>query len=279
MKKVLVVLAILASSIALNAKDVTKNVKSGSFDEIHISSSFEVTLIKSNKHSVEITVDEEVEPYLRAEVVRGELFIGLNNERIPRSFRSLIGKRTLKAVVYTPNFTTLSASGASTIKVEGEFNLREVDIKASGASSIKDLAIKAGDIEVSVSGASNMKNFSISANDCDFDVSGASNINGEIFAQNLGFDMSGASDASIGGKVDNVNYELSGACSIKAYDVDTKKVQVELSGASSSYIYATNELVIELSGASTINYKGPKDLRLNVRHAGRGTGIHYKGEK
>jgi Putative auto-transporter adhesin, head GIN domain len=89
-----------------------------------------------------------------------------------------------------------------------------------------------------------------------FDVSGASKLDMEVDADRLSIDFSGASSIVFTGKADRVEGELSGASSLRAFEMNSKTVNLSVSGASSARVSASEALNVEASGASSVRYKG-----------------------
>ncbi|MCX6150104.1 MAG: DUF2807 domain-containing protein [Ignavibacteriales bacterium] len=95
-----------------------------------------------------------------------------------------------------------------------------------------------------------------------------------IIVQNINNDeleveVSGAGTTKLEGKTEYLNINLSGAANIKADKLKAKKVTVEISGASSADVYASEELRAEISGVGNINYYGnPQDVKKSISGLG-----------
>ncbi len=88
------------------------------------------------------------------------------------------------------------------------------------------------------------------------DLSGASDFSGSVQAGKLSIDLSGASDIKIRGRADSLFLHSSGASDLKAYELEAAFASVDVSGASDSQIFVSQELKARASGASSIKYKG-----------------------
>ncbi|AYN68033.1 DUF2807 domain-containing protein [Euzebyella marina] len=137
-----------------------------------------------------------------------------------KKFTSIKGRATLKAYIKTKNIEDFDLRGASTVILE---NLWETD---------------RGEIE----------------------LAGSSEFRGEVAINHLEVDMSGASKAEIYGASQSMYADLSGASDIRDYDLVTRKLNIELSGASEAFLSATETIDIEASGASILNYKGDAEV-------------------
>lgn len=126
------------------------------------------------------------------------------------------GNATLKVYITTKNIDYYDISGASSLLLEDELNAQTAEIRMSGASTFS----------------------------------------GEIYVNELDIDSSGASDISLFGNADILGASLSGSSKIGSYDLITKELFIDLSGASDAYLTVTESIDIKASGASTLRYKG-----------------------
>lgn len=261
MKKVILMLVMLAFTVAGYAGDVNKKVKVSSFNGLDISSYFEVTLEKGAQSSVNITVDEELEPYIIAKVNGNVLYLGLRSEDMPRKLRNNNGNRTLKAHITMPTLRKLDLSGATSFSTNDSFDEKEFEGDFSGASKVKNLSLMVSDAEFDISGACDV-NLKIDADKCEFDVSGASmlKLNGSI--DYLSMDLSGASKCTMNGESISSKFEVSGASRLDAEEMAVKQLMVDVSGASSTDVYVTESIVLEVSGASSLKYRAAEGVRV-----------------
>ncbi|TGD81622.1 head GIN domain-containing protein [Hymenobacter wooponensis] len=127
-------------------------------------------------------------------------------------------KSTGKVMVYItcPRLNSVESSGACDIKSETPFKASDFTIRASGASDIT----------------------------LNIDV------------KNLNASASGASDLRVTGYAERQQVSISGSSDYRAYDLKSKRAQVQASGASDAYVAVADELSSRSSGASDIHYKG-----------------------
>ena len=111
-----------------------------------------------------------------------------------------------------------------------------------------------------VQGFRNQGNISI-------DISGASTSTIELDADRVNVDFSGASTINLSGKASRMEGELSGATTLKAFDLQTKQVRLEVSGASGARVNATERLEVDASGASSVRYRGGASVSSNTSGA------------
>jgi len=178
------------------------------FDQVEVSSAFDVEIRQGDAFSVVVRVDDNVKPYL--DVVRqgSTLRIGLK----PFSL-SGVSALTLEAEVTMPALTGLELSGASDVSVTDFKSTEPLYVEVSGASSLRG-DIEAGGVRFDVSGASDVK-LSGSGEDLVMGVSGASSADLADFpVADADIEVSGASSASVNvsGRLD---VEASGASRVR----------------------------------------------------------------
>lgn len=256
MKKIFLVLAaIVAFSASVSAANITKDIKVGNFTKMDVSYSFDVTVVKSSKPSVTITIDQEYEPYLVAHVAHGVLFIGIDGEKLPKKLSKNIGDKVFKAEVAMAVLNDLDMSGASTFYSDEEFKVQEFKGMFSGASKVKKLRVEAKEGDFDVSGAAKL-NMEGDIDDCSVDVSGAANANIMGKYGELDVDCSGAAKIVMVGESKSMDLDGSGASKIDGAKMVCDAAGVDLSGASSATVEVIKHLEVDLSGASKLYYNG-----------------------
>jgi carbon monoxide dehydrogenase subunit G len=100
-------------------------------------------------------------------------------------------------------------------------------------------------------------------------VSGASNAEVELNAPKISTEMSGASDITIKGETKDLIVNGSGASHARLFDLKTENADVDVSGASSTEVFASVKLKADASGASHVKYKGNPALDRSESGAGK----------
>lgn len=105
---------------------------------------------------------------------------------------------------------------------------------------------------------------------CTLELSGASSITGGVISEYLDLRASGASSIDLFGSIDQLEARLSGSSDLKDFDLIVNHLDMELSGASESYLTVKESIDYRGSGASTLFYKGDASiLSLNVSGASK----------
>lgn len=97
-----------------------------------------------------------------------------------------------------------------------------------------------------------------------FDLSGAAEIDLSIMAEVLRTNLAGAGSIRFEGQALQHYIELSGASNLQAEKLITEVTEIELSGAGSANVYASDLLKASLSGVGSIRYYGnPAQTQIN----------------
>jgi hypothetical protein len=203
---------------------VTEEFDLSGFDQVEVSSAFDVQISQADQFSVVVRVDDNVKQYLDVVKQGSTLRIGLK----PIS-SSTVSAMTLEAEVTMPELTGLELSGASDVSVTGFKSAEALSVEVSGASSLRG-DIEAGGVRFDVSGASDVK-LSGAGGDLVMDVSGAGTADlADFQVGDASIEASGASSATVNvsGRLDA---EASGASRIR-YLGNPTLGRIESSGAS-----------------------------------------------
>ena len=145
---------------------VTQEEAISGFDKVEISSAFQVVMIQGETYSVVIRIDDNLLKYLEVVKQGSTLKIGLKTDRT-------VGA-TQEAEVTMPALAGLDLSGASRATITGFKSPASLDVDLRGASHLGG-DIEAGDARFDVVGASEVT-LGGSAGDVDIGASGASTV-------------------------------------------------------------------------------------------------------
>lgn len=240
LQKIFFLALFLSASFAFSQSkksEIVKDIREVKpFTNVSATGGWNLDFIHSNKKNIIIEIDEKYLDYVITEVKNGTLHIGLKPH-----------KKTIKF---------------SKAKITVNYNFLK-NIKATGASklSFKKLYV-AEDFAIKLTGASSLKAESVTEfENSKLDLTGASTLElGEISANLCDLKSLGASTVKLEGKVSELKLSASGSTAIKTFDLQTKKFNGDLSGASSAKIYAINELNANCSGACSLYYKGNPEI-------------------
>ena len=202
---ILLILAAIAPAFA--AKEERKVSR---FTELEVSSAFKVILTQGNTEKLLIDASEDDMDQIITEVKGSKLIIRL---------KSSVFNRQIAGITIYLTFNTLT------------------DIDISGAVEVKGTNV-------------------MSFNDLEIEASGASTVTLNLSAKKLSCDLSGASSANLVGQAARFDLDLSGSSKLDAREFTARESNIDASGASSAQVNVTEKLKVEGSGASNVRYSG-----------------------
>jgi hypothetical protein len=147
----------------------TENRILSGFSEVICSSNFRVNITRGNEFNVSVEAESNLLPYIKTEVNRGKLDIGV------RGIHILENTLPMDVNIVMPALNAITVSGSGEVNT-GMFIADHFDIVVSGSGNVNTL-LEAGTIEVTVSGSGNVEMEGI-ADEAEMLVSGS----GEIYA-------------------------------------------------------------------------------------------------
>jgi hypothetical protein len=204
----------LGTQLVASGPLVTKEYDLGSFTAVDAGSAFQVEITRSAGYRVSVTVNESLVERLEVNVSGNTLHIGL------KPGYGITGAATMKAQVAMPVLTGLDLSGATHTILSGFKSDKNLSAKVSGASSLRG-DLTCGDAQFDASGASKVV-LEGSGQDLNVKASGASTVDLSNFtAKNARVEASGASKAlvNVSGTLDA---EASGASTVRYAGNPTK---------------------------------------------------------
>jgi hypothetical protein len=217
----------------------TRQYDFSEFTRVDIGSAFSYEIKQSDTYSISITANNNMFDDINVAKEGQTLIIGMEFPEVSWAIK-INTNPSPKVVITMPLLQALDSSGA-TSGIVADFNSTEnLDVTASGASSVELVKISAGDVI--------------------FDVSGAGKVTGDIEATNIEVEISGASTVHLKGSADNIATDVSGTSHLKLADLKVGNANLILSGASDGTINLDGRLDTDLSGASTLEYIGEPSL-------------------
>ena len=216
----------------------TRQYDFSEFTRVDINSTFTYEIKQSDTYSISITANSNVFDEIKVAKEGQTLVIDMEFPEVPWVLFNVTP--SLKAVITMPQLDGLDSSGSTRGTVAGFSSTENLDITATGASTVVLEKIAAGDVS--------------------FDVSGSSKVTGDIEAKNMELKVSGASTVQLKGSSGSMAADVSGSSNLKLSDLKVKNANVILSGASNGTINLDGSLDAKLSGSSRLVYIGEPAL-------------------
>ena len=250
-----------------------------SFDALEVDYDFNIRVLKSNKYSISLNVENSLKDYIQAYVKNHTLYITLDEKSMPsdlkKQFRGRKAAPVLDATVYLPEpLSSVKMSGASKLSVEYDFECRDFVLDLAENAVISRLVVDAGTVNITMAGKSkadlvvyadnvkvNAAGNAVLGLDQDSEKleivgGGSAQIDAEGETLDAVLTVSGSSKTSLKGKTNNLTVNGSGSSSVDAINFKTSDCTVKLSNSSKVTETATEALHIDLSGNSTLVFDG-----------------------
>lgn len=217
-----------AQRVKGNGKLIEKTRQVGDFDELGVSGSFDVFLVKGEEGKVIVNVEQNLEPYLVTEVQNGTLKV---------KWKKGTNVRTTKSTKVTVHFEDLSGvalSGSGDIISKDMISTDEMDIAVAGSGDIR-LEIDAmeskaaisgsGDIELSgssksfeaaVAGSGDIEAYDLKSDEAELKISGSGTIHANV-ANELVARVSGSGNIKYKGNPRIEDVKVSGSGNVSTY--------------------------------------------------------------
>lgn len=219
---------VYAQKVKGNGKIINKTRNVGSFNGVGVSGSFDVILVAGNEGKLELSVEENLEPYLITEVKDGNLKI---------KWKKGVSIRTSKNTVVTVHFKNINSlamsgsgdisskdvikgnslkmavAGSGDIKIDMDVQMAKSAI--SGSGDIK-LSGKATEFEAAVSGSGDVEAYDLKTEKAELKVAGSGSI-GISVEKEIVARVSGSGDIKYKGQPRIEDIKVSGSGKISSY--------------------------------------------------------------
>lgn len=235
-----------ADHVKGNGSLTTKKIAITDYNAIKIDGVIDFNYVQSDDEPfLEITVDENLHPYVKADVKDRELSIGFKGAKVDH-YTKFVVKTNSKWL------REVKASGNANFMVNSPLTGDEIIIKANSNClvQLKGL-VKVGKMDLSVAGSANMVVSDLQTDNLECGISGS----GTITLKN--------GHASVGA------YSITSSGEIMAYGVEVPELSCKITGNGSAQVHPTDKLNASIVGKGSIKYKGPTAVQQKI--IGKGT--------
>ncbi len=225
---VIFALPALAQRVKGNGNLIEKTRQVGDFESLGVSGSFDVYLQKGQEGRIELSVEENLEPYLETEVSGGTLKVRWKKGANIRTTK----KTTI--TVYFEEISGVALSGSGDIISRDQISSETMDIALAGSGDINlDLKVReltaavsgSGDIELSgvckifdgaVAGSGDIKAYDLKADKGELKISGSGTIHATV-EKELSARISGSGNIRYKGSPRIEDIKISGSGNVSTY--------------------------------------------------------------
>jgi hypothetical protein len=199
----------------------------GSFSAIDVSSGVDLYLTQGNEESVAVSAsDEKYMERFKTVVENGTLKIYFDTKGINWATND---KRKLRAYVSFKTLEKLHASAGADVKIQGDLDVADMDIKFTSGSSF----------------------------------------NGKIKAKALTVEQNSGSSINISGNAEKIKVDVSSGAIFKSYDLTVDYCDAKASSGGSVRVTINKELSAKANSGGGVKYKGDAVIKeINVNSGG-----------
>jgi hypothetical protein len=232
---------------------ISENRDVQDFDRIQLTGAGDVIITQGQVELVTVEADDNLLPYIEAEVRAGKLMLGFTDEVADKNIRP---SRVIKFYVNLKDITALEITGAGDIYSES-LNTERLKVEIGGAGDITFDQLSAEQFDIEVNGSSDIRVEQLSAQDVDVNINGSADINlsGDTYEQNISID---------------------GSCNYFAADLHSQQGNVAIHGIGDVTVWAVDILDVHIPGTGTVSYYG--DPIISFSDPGHGE-LEHLGEK
>jgi hypothetical protein len=202
---------------SLSGERATRSYDFTGFTGVDMSGQWQVTLVRGDAWAVEVSYPTELERFMTVRREGDALVLGHEFRTGPWSDFGSNERLAVSARVVMPALKDLDLSGASKVDLSG-FDGAELEIDASGASSIEGKDSRYDTLELSMSGAGSTDLSGVTITDARVDISGANAITLRMAGGSLSGSLSGASRLRYFGTVARLDVDTSGIAGVEHRD-------------------------------------------------------------
>jgi Putative auto-transporter adhesin, head GIN domain len=207
-------LVLAASAAAQNAEG--RRYAPGAFDSLSITGTATVRLVQGSEESVFIEGDDDAQRAVRLEVEGSTLNIH------PSGSWKFWRAKDLQVVVTARDMKRIEISGAADVVAADPLRVKALQVRISGAGSVR------------------------------FD---------KLKADKLDFNVSGAGTGTMAGAVDDLTVRISGRGAYLGENLVSQVARLSVSGAGELKVWTMKELTASVSGVATIDYWGTATVK------------------
>lgn len=243
-----------AKTVDGNGNVITKEIPISDYNEISTSGVWEFVYEQSDAAPyLQITIDENLFPLLRAEVDGKELKVGPNrvdgNKMTGKTYN--LNPTKFKVVTNSREIKELNIASSGDFIISGPIEINKLEINmAGGGKVLLEKRVKGNKLEINMAGSGN-----VLASDVDLSSAECS--------------MAGSGFVQLGGKADRAEYNQAGSGGIKAFDCIVGKAECNVSGSGMIQAHAREHIEANIAGSGKVYYKGDPTTSKSIIGSGK----------
>ncbi len=277
-----------------NGNIITKTIAISDYDEIAMAGSMQFEYEQSSASPyLEITVDENIFPYLQAEVKGNKLIVGTKTEDNGRGRKSYnISPTVYKIKSNSRNLRKLDTAGSGRFIVNSPLNISSLVLNTAGSGGVEfKKEVNGNSLKANLAGSGKIIAYeNVKMDQTEASLAGSGRIeflkkvngaflkanlagSGKIKANNIqvrnaSCSLSSSGEMIIEGSTKEISYSIAGSGKIKAFDCKADKVNSSINGSGKIELYAAKQLSASVMGSGNISYKGNPSINKSTSGSG-----------
>lgn len=249
------------------------------FSTVNVQDKFVVRLIRSDKYSVRINVDERIAAHVQAYEKNGVLYLVLNEKGYTKELKKELKQKgaaqpVLEAMIYMPEITSLIFSDNVSVAYSDELKSEKFTLTASDNAKVQHLRVTCSTADMNVSRSAevsaemyvasrlylktlNSSKVSIVQNggNAFLEQDGSSLIDFKAAVQSLEVLASSGAESRISGTASMLTVDASGYSRTDAELLDVAEGLITQAGSSKCHVNVSDKMKVNLTGGSMLTFK------------------------
>lgn len=249
------------------------------FSTVNVQDKFVVRLIRSDKYSVRINVDERIAAHVQAYEKNGVLYLVLNEKGYTKELKKELKAKgaaqpVLEAMIYMPEINSLIFSDNVTVAYSDELKSEKFTLTASDNAKVQHLRVTCSTADMNVSRSAevsaemyvasrlyiksgNSAKVSIVQNggNAFLEQDGSSLIDFKATVQSLEVLASSGAESRISGTASMLTVDASGYSRTDAELLDVTEGLITQTGSSKCHVNVSDKMKVNLTGGSMLTFK------------------------
>lgn len=183
------------------------------FDRLLVRGSWQIDVVQGDGWNVEVSVPDDLEPYLNVGVSDGMLVLAVERSGRPWWFGGGRGRMN-RAEVTLPRLGSLQIEGAADVDLDS-ITGESLTLTVSGAGNVEAIGGRVENLVLTIAGAGNVELDRMTVTNADVDLSGATNVELRLGGGRLDGEIAGIGHLVYAGTVSSETVQRSGFASVE----------------------------------------------------------------
>lgn len=266
-------------------KTVEQVIDYTGFRNLEVNKTFEVQLCYSETYSVELSVDERIAENVIAAVNNNTLILNVDEKSFSKELKKELKSKNsippvLKAKVYAPTFTKITANDNAVLTVADNLKADDLTIELSNNAAFNNAVIDSKATKIKLSNKATAR-FDIYCNEVEYQSENSASVTMKLNCNTLIVNARGSSNSTIDGEFNSLetrtansaivkmsgngnkmSVDGSGSSNLNADALSLREASVKLTNSALCRINAKDNLKVELLGSSQLIFNSAPKIEI-----------------